>query len=163
MLFNPSFFEMAGQLFPNIAFHVIGSGYSGTGPDNVRYYPVMSFEKTLPFLKHSCFAIAPYGPGVDAYLTHTSMKLTQYNYLGIPAVCPDLVAGDGMGRFGYAMGDRESIKRAVEGALGASRVVPYRHLSWGEVTDRLLHPENYEDTLLPGRSRTLKSALSFAK
>jgi 2-beta-glucuronyltransferase len=163
MLFDPSFFEMAGPLFPNITFHVIGSGYAGTGPDNVRYYPVMPFEKTLPFLKYSSFAIAPYGSGIDVYLTHTSMKLTQYNYLGIPAVCPDLVAGDGMGRFGYTMGDRESIKRAVEGALGASRVVPYLHLSWGEVTDRLLHPENYEDTLLPGSTRPLKSASCLAK
>jgi 2-beta-glucuronyltransferase len=163
MLFDPSFFEMAGRVFPNITFHVIGSGYTGTGPHNVRYYPVMPFEKTLPFLKYSSFAIAPYGPGIEAYLAHTSMKLTQYNYLGIPAVCPDLVAGNGLGRFGYTLGDRESIKLAVEGALGASRVVPYRHLSWGEVTERLLHPENYEDTLLPESTGPLKSASSFAK
>jgi 2-beta-glucuronyltransferase len=148
MLFDPSFFETAARLFPNITFHVIGSGYAGAGPDNVRYYLEMPFEKTLPFLKHSTFAVAPYGHDVDAYLTHTSMKLMQYNYLGVPAVCPDLVAGEGLGRFGYTMGDRYSIKSAIEGALDASRIVPYRHLNWGEVTAMLLEPKSYEDTWL---------------
>jgi 2-beta-glucuronyltransferase len=148
MLFDPSFFEAAGELFPDITFHVIGSGYVGPAPDNVRYYPEMPFEKTLPFLKHSSFAVAPYGPGIDAYLTHTSMKLTQYNYLGVPAVCPELVAGEGMGRFGYRAGDRDSIKVAIKSALGAPQIVPNCHLSWCEVTDRLLEPKSYKDTWL---------------
>jgi 2-beta-glucuronyltransferase len=148
MLFDPGFFEVAGQLFPDITFHVIGSGCTGPAPHNVRYYPEMPFEQTLPFLKHSTFAVAAYGPGVDGYLTHTSMKLMQYNYLSVPAVCPDEVAGERMGRFGYRTGDRDSIKGAIKGALGASPIVPYRHLSWNEVTDRLLEPRGYADTNL---------------
>jgi 2-beta-glucuronyltransferase len=148
MLFDPSFFETAGEHFPDITFHVIGSGYLGLAPDNVRYYPEMPFDKTLPFLKHSSFAIAPYGPGMDAYLTHTSMKLTQYNYLGVPAVCPEVVAGEGMGRFGYRPGDRDSIKVAIKSALASPRIVPNGHLSWSEVTDRLLDPRSYKDTWL---------------
>jgi 2-beta-glucuronyltransferase len=158
MLFDPTFFEMAGRLFPNVTFHVIGSGYAGTGPGNVRYYAEMPFEKTLPFLKHCTFAIAPYGPSVEAYLSHTSMKLTQYNYLGIAAVCPVAIAGEGMGRFGYRPGDRDTIQAAINEALCAPPIVPHRHLSWSEVTDRLLDPERYEDTLLGGRHSPKRAA-----
>jgi 2-beta-glucuronyltransferase len=146
MLFDQRFFEVAGQQFPGINFHVVGSGRPGGGPDNVHYYPEMPFERTLPFLKHCNFAVAAYGPGVDAYLTHTSMKMMQYNYLGIPAVCPEVVAGEGMGRFGYRSGDHQSIKEAIDRAMVANRIQPSRHLSWTEVTDRLLRPKAYRDT-----------------
>jgi 2-beta-glucuronyltransferase len=138
MLFDPSFFETAGNLFPNITFHVIGSGYTGAGPGNVCYYPEMPFEETLPFLKHSAFAVAPYGAGVDAYLTHTSMKLMQYNYLGIPAVCPETVAGSGYGRFGYNSGQPQTIRTAIENALESCSFIPQPQLDWKQVTDLIV-------------------------
>ena len=141
MLFDRSFFEKAGKLFPNITFHVIGSGYAGPGPANVRYYPEMPFEQTLPFLKHSSFAIAAYGSGVDAYLTHTSMKLMQYNYLGLPAVCPQTVAGSGYGRFGYDSEQPQTMITAIENALETNRVVPQPRLDWGEVTRLIMEGE----------------------
>lgn len=144
MLFDPGFFEVAGPLFPEVTFHVIGSGHHGPHATNVLYYPEMPFEKTLPFLKHSSFAIAPYGQGIDRYLTHTSMKLMQYNYLGVPAVCPDIVAGEAMGRFGYRAGNRDSIGKAIKDALDAAHIAPAHHLNWAEVTDRLLEPKRGE-------------------
>jgi len=150
MLFDRGFFEIAGKLFPSVTFHVLGSGYFGSGLANVRYYPEMPFERTLPFVKHCNFAVAAYGPGVDAYLTHTSMKMMQYNYLGIPAVCPEVVAGQGMGRFGYRPGDHWSIKDAIEQAMDVGSIQPSRHLSWTEVTDRLLCPTAYGDTMVDG-------------
>jgi 2-beta-glucuronyltransferase len=154
MLFDPSFFETAGPLFPGITFHVIGSGYGGEGPNNVRYYPEMAFEETLPFLKHSAFAIAPYGPGVAPYLTHTSMKLMQYNYLGIPAVCPQVVAGRGLGRFGYDPERPETIMRAIENALENSTFVPRPHLDWKQVTERIV--EGNGEWLACGERAALK-------
>jgi 2-beta-glucuronyltransferase len=138
MLFDPSFFETAGRQFPNITFHVIGSGYGGAAPNNVHYYSEMPFERTLPFLKHSSFAVAPYGPSVDSYLTHTSMKLMQYNYLGIPAVCPQIVAGSGYGRFGYDSQQPETIMRAIENALGSSAFLPHPQLDWRQVTQLIV-------------------------
>ena len=138
MLFDPSFFETAGRLFPNITFHVIGSGYTGASSDNVHYYSEMPFEKTLPFLKYSSFAVAPYGRGVDAYLTHTSMKLMQYNYLGIPAVCPQTVAGSGYGRFGYNPQQPQTIMTAIENALGSDAFVPQPQLDWRQVTGMIV-------------------------
>jgi 2-beta-glucuronyltransferase len=134
MLFDSSFFETAAMLFPNVTFHVIGSGYAGAGPDNVRYYPEMPFEETLPFLKHSSFAVAPYGRDVDAYLTHTSMKLMQYDYLGIPAVCPEIVAGSGYSRFGYDSQRPQTIKAAIDKALQSRAFVSQPHLDWRQVT-----------------------------
>ena len=141
MLFDPSFFDTAGKLFPNVTFHVIGSGYAGSGRDNVHYYSEMNFEKTLPFLKHSSFAIAAYGPGVDKYLTHTSMKLIQYNYLGLPAVCPQTVAGSGYGRFGYDATRPQTIMTAIENALQSKPIVPQPHLDWGQVTRLIVERE----------------------
>jgi 2-beta-glucuronyltransferase len=142
MLFDRSFIETAGRLFPDITFHVIGSGYAGAGPDNVRYYPEMPFEKTLPFLKHGSFAIAAYGPGVDAYLTHTSMKLMQYNYLGIPAVCPQTVAGSVDGRFGYNREQPQTIMAAIEKALQCGSFVPRPHLDWRQVTQLIIEGDS---------------------
>jgi 2-beta-glucuronyltransferase len=144
MLFDPAFCEAAGKLFPNITFHVIGSGHAGAGPENVRYYPEMPFEKTLPFLKHSSFAIAAYGPGVAAYLTHTSMKLMQYEYLGIPAVCPETVAGSGHGRFGYNSDRPQTIVTAIERALNCGAFAPRPQLDWKQVTELILE-QNHTD------------------
>jgi 2-beta-glucuronyltransferase len=138
MLFDPGFFETAVRLFPNITFHVIGSGYAGAAPANVHYYPEMPFEETLPYLKHSSFAVAPYGPGVDAYLTHTSMKLMQYNYLGIPAVCPQIVAGSGYHRFGYDPQQPQTIMTAIQNALEHKSFVPQPQLDWKQVTQLIL-------------------------
>jgi 2-beta-glucuronyltransferase len=133
MLFDPAFFAIAAGLFPNVTFHVIGSGYKGFAPPNVRYYPEMPFAATLPYLKHASFAVAPYRKGVEPYLTHTSMKLMQYNYLGIAAVCPQAVAGSGLGRFGYEQDRPETIRAAITDALQTRRFTPQRRLDWAEV------------------------------
>ncbi len=138
MLFDPEFFNIAGALFPSITFHVIGSGHTQPARNNVIFYPEMPFAKTLPYLKHSDFAIAPYNEKVAAYLTHSSMKLMQYNFLGIPAVCPDLIAASSFGRFGYKHGDAESIRRAIYEALSAKKIEPQKHIGWAEVTAQLL-------------------------
>lgn len=146
MLFDPTFFAIAGAAFPDIAFHVIGSGHAKQGPSNVVYHPEMPFEETLAYLRHSTFAIAAYGPGVERYLTHTSMKLMQYHYLGIPAVCPDLVASPEFGRFGYQHGNEASIRQAITAALSASSIARGAYLDWKEVTDRLIAPLDFPDT-----------------
>ena len=147
MLFDPDFFRVAGPMFPQITFHVIGSGHKEPGPANVIYYSEMPFEQTLPFIKHADVAIAPYGAGVTPYLAHTSMKLTQYAYLGIPAVCPELVATTA-GRFGYRLDEPASIHRAMDAALHCEDLVPQRALDWSEVVQRLIHPQDYPDTYL---------------
>ena len=140
MLFDPEFFSIAGPMFPDVNFHAIGSGYRKSPSANVFYHPEMPFEETLPFIKHANFAIAPYGAGVEPYLTHTSMKLMQYGYLGVPAVCPDLIAGHGLNRFGYRVGDPESIGAAVRLALGARPYQARDVLDWSDVTNQLVSP-----------------------
>ena len=146
MLFDRAFFDVAAPQFPDITFHAIGSGHDGPGPANVIYHPEMPFEATLPFIKHADFAVAPYGRGVAPYLTHTSMKLMQYGYLGIPAVCPEVVAGE-PGRFGYVPGSTTSIARAIRQACEhGRRLVPRNALSWAQVVERLLHPQQFRET-----------------
>lgn len=148
MLFDPSFFSLAAPLFPDVTFHVIGSGHDEPGPANVIFYPEMPFEATLPFIKYADFAIAPYGAGVMPYLTHTSMKLMQYGYLGVPAVCPEVVAGQ-PGRFGYERGSSSSIACAIrQASLPQKGNMPRQVLDWAQVVERILHPQRYSETRL---------------
>jgi 2-beta-glucuronyltransferase len=149
MLFDRSFFDIAAPSFPHITFHVIGGGRHAAALNypNVKIYPEMPFRDTLPYLKHAHFGIAPYEAAqVDDYLCDTSLKLMQYGSFGVPAVCPSAVVGDHAGRFGYAPGDTASIAQAITGALAAGQVTPPKLLTWPEVVDRIIRPDDFADT-----------------
>lgn len=149
MLFDPGFFEIASKAFPGITFHVIGSGAPrspGYG-DNVRVYGEMKYVDTIRYIKHARFGIAPYrSEAVPPYLADSSMKLAQYDYFGVPSVCPNAVVGRYPSRFGYTPGDEASISAAIRGALAAPHERLRQCLSWSEVVDRLLDPQAYPDT-----------------
>lgn len=154
MLFDPEFFEIASQAFPDITFHVIGSGRGtqpGYGP-NVHVYGEMPHRQTLPFVKHATFGIAPYrAPHMPSHLGDTSLKLMQYDHFKLPAVCPHEIVCGCPTRFGYVPGDRASIVSAVQQALEAPRVSTLALLRWGEVVQRMLDPDAYPDTrFVPG-------------
>ena len=148
MLFDPEFFRIAAAAFPDIQFHVIGSGHDQeTYPANVTVYAEMPFQETLRYIKHASFGIAPYRSNqVPRYLADTSMKLMQYEFFGVPAVCPHAAVGDSALRYGYQPGDAHAIESAIRAALSAPRGNPRRYLSWSEVTDRLIDPARYADT-----------------
>lgn len=148
MLFDANFFRIAAAAFPEVHYHIIGSGHDEASyPDNVTVFPEMRFKETLPYIKHASFGIAPYrSAAVPSYLADTSMKLMQYDFFGVPAVCPETVVGNSSTRFGYVPGDALSIHRAIERALKAPRVAPKSYLSWSAVADRLIAPTRYADT-----------------
>ncbi|MDE1173259.1 MAG: hypothetical protein PW790_06235 [Parvibaculaceae bacterium] len=135
MLFDPTFFEIAAKAFPDISFHLIGAKGPYKLPANVSQYPEMPFEKTLPYIKFADAGVAPYKAHPDAdYLSDSSLKLVQYGYLGLPAICPYFAAGDYPGRFGYTPGDSVSITSAIDKALLAKgNFTPSPALSWTEV------------------------------
>lgn len=150
MLFDASFFVLASKRFPEITFHVIGSG-QGEDPgygDNVKVYGEMPFAQTLRYIKHAQLGIAPYSSNnLPAYLRDTSMKLIQYAFFEIPAICPFFIAADYPNRFGYEIGNEESIANAITRALiPSSNTARQQVLSWGEVTERLLTPQLFRDT-----------------
>jgi 2-beta-glucuronyltransferase len=151
MLFDPDFFVVASKQFPHVMFHVIGSGtpaHPGYG-DNVRVYDEMSHRSTLPYIKHASFGIAPYrSADVPRYLADTSLKLIQYDYFKLPAVCPHAVVGDYASRFGYEPGNSESIREAIRHAMQAPRVSSRKLLQWSEVVQRMLNPAGFDDTKL---------------
>ncbi|MCC5810566.1 MAG: glycosyltransferase [Ectothiorhodospiraceae bacterium] len=151
MLFDPDFFVHASRLFPDVHFHVIGCGqasHSEYGP-NVTVYGEMPHDETVRYIRHARFGVAPYrSEAVPPYLADTSMKLIQYDFLGLPAVCPHAVVGDYSTRFGYTPGDPDSIASAIVSAREAPHRPSRRHLSWQEVTDRVLQPDQFEDTRL---------------
>lgn len=152
MMFDPEFFILASRRCPDIHFHIIGSGkprHPDYG-DNVTVYGEMPFAQTLRYIKHAKLGIAPYNSeNLPAYLRDTSLKLTQYDFFKIPAVCPHFIAADYPTRFGYKIGDANSIEQAIRCALNPDRpAVSRRVLNWGEVTDRMLAPQHFSDTVM---------------
>ncbi|MBX3622853.1 MAG: hypothetical protein KF891_23030 [Rhizobacter sp.] len=152
MLFDPGFFVIASKAFPAVTFHVIGSGAAaqpGYGP-NVRVYGEMPHRETLPYIKHASIGIAPYRPEhIPRSLADTSLKLLQYDYFKLPAVCPHAVVADYASRHGYEPGNAESIVAAIDRALVAPRSSQRRPLRWSEAVQRMLDPTAYADTRLP--------------
>ncbi|WP_126174441.1 glycosyltransferase family 1 protein [Altericroceibacterium xinjiangense] len=145
MLFDPTFFQRAAAHFPDVDFHVIGCGATFEAPANVLIHPEMKFVDTLPYVKYAAIGVAPYrpAPGVE-YLAESSLKLAQYEYFALPAVCPSFAAGDVASRFGYEPNDEASICEAVSRALGAAGTfAPRTFLSWKEVAERVVHPEQH--------------------
>lgn len=149
MLFDAEFFVMASRRFPDIQFHIIGCGqprHPDYGP-NVVLHGEMPHAETVRYIRHADVGVAPYRSGdVPRYLADTSMKLIQYDFLGVPAVCPHRVVGDYSTRFGYHPGNEDAIASALNQALAAPRQSCRRHLSWAEVADRVLAPERFDDT-----------------
>ena len=151
MLFDPEFVAVASHAFPELTFHIIGSGHPHSaryGP-NVVVYDHMPYDRTIRYIKHAHIGIAPYrGEQVSPYLTHSSMKMMQYDFFGLPTVCPESVTGEFNGRFGYVPGDTASILSAITRALNAPHIRTRHILSWAEVTNRQLEPQAYADTAL---------------
>jgi 2-beta-glucuronyltransferase len=151
MLFDRSFFDLAAPKFPQVTFHVIGGGRAAENlrHANVKIYGETPYARTLGYIKHAQFGIAPYTlECAQDYMCDTSMKLMQYAYFGIPAVCPQAVVGDHGGRFGYRPGDAASIEAAVRGALAAGKIASPPILTWSQVTDRILSPQDFADTAI---------------
>lgn len=150
MLFDKTFFDIAAPAFPNLQFHVIGSGAVLEPAPNIHAQPEIPFADTLPFVKHASIGIAPYhpAPGVE-YLADTSLKLAQFEYFGLPAVCPHFAVGASRSRIGYEPGNAQSIIRAIDTALGqVGKLAPRSFPDWSEVAKRVLEPQSFSDTAI---------------
>jgi 2-beta-glucuronyltransferase len=151
MLFDAGFFEIAAPANPDIEFHIIGAGKAADQlrGDNIIVHPEMAFAKTLGYLQHAAFGIAPYRDDkTPRYLIDTSLKLRQFGLFSIPALCPYFALGDAPGRFGYTPGDAASIQSAIMAALSNQTAIVDTSRTWSEVTDRLLRPQDFPDTRL---------------
>ncbi|MDD3371525.1 MAG: hypothetical protein PHE27_06850 [Alphaproteobacteria bacterium] len=149
MLFDRSFFEIAAKAFPEITFHVIGGGKYASllSVPNIVVYPDKPYDETIAYIAHANAGIAPYnGQHVSPYLADTSLKLLQYGYYGIPAICPQTVCGKYTGRFGYISGDKESITSAIRQALACQKIPATSILTWEQIANRILDPAAYPDT-----------------
>lgn len=148
MLFDPRVFTVAAAAFPEATFHLIGTPGGHAYPRNVVEHGTMAFADTIPWLRHADVGVAPYRLGAASdYLSDSSMKLMQYGYLGLPALCPDFAAGGHPLRFGYRPGDDATIVGALAQALDPGlerRSSPTR--SWVDVVERLAASERFADT-----------------
>jgi 2-beta-glucuronyltransferase len=150
-LFDESLFQVACRQFPDVTFHIIGGGRRSAKvtASNAVVQPELPFADTIRYIKHASVGIAPYAnKGAPYYLSDTSLKLAQYEYAGLNAVCPFFACGEKSGRFGYDPGDSSSIVDALSRALSKPKFQPDASgfLDWENVTDRFLAPEQFEDT-----------------
>ncbi|MEY2631833.1 MAG: hypothetical protein RIR00_487 [Pseudomonadota bacterium] len=158
MLFDAQFFVVASRAFPDITFHLIGTGqppHPAYGK-NVMVYDDMPYAATIPYIKHADIGIAPYlAAEVPVYLADSSLKMLQYDYFGLPTVCPHSVTGDYATRFGYQPGQAASIASAIRAALAAPHQRSRHILNWSAVSDRLLTPEKFPDTQIAPEDKHL--------
>ena len=148
MLFDASFFDAVAPAFPDIMFHVIGCGVKFSPSKNVIIYDEIRFRDTLPYLKYATVGVAPYrhAPGTE-YLADSSLKLAQFEYFGLPAVCPDFAVGTNATRCGYRVNDDESMRMALGRALEmVGKVPPRQFQTWEDVAVRVLTPQEFADT-----------------
>jgi 2-beta-glucuronyltransferase len=150
MLFDPSVVQIAASKFPELQFHVIGPGIEFDAGPNIHIHAEMPFEQTLAFVKHASVGLAPYAPveGSD-YLAESSLKLMQFEYFGLPSVCPDFAVGSSPNRIGYVPGDGGSITRAISRALSmVGQIEPRSFPSWEEIALQVIEPKRHAATLL---------------
>lgn len=145
MLFDPTVFQLAASHFPEVEFHVVGCGTDFDAPPNVHIHLETSFQRALAFVKYASIGIAAYAPVRGAeYLAESSLKLAQFEYFGLPAVCPRFATGSSPSRFGYEPGDESSIREAVGAALAnIGSVEPRWFPSWEEVALQVIEPVRY--------------------
>ena len=150
MLFDPTVFTDAASAFAEVDFHLIGTPAGPAYPGNVHAHGTMPFAATLPWLRNADVGVAPYRHGAAAeYLSDSSMKLMQYGYLGLPALCPDFAVGAHPLRFGYRVGDADSIVRSLAAALDpAVERASAPVLTWRDVAERLADPDRFADTAI---------------
>jgi 2-beta-glucuronyltransferase len=149
MLFDLRTIRVLATAFPSVTLHVIGAHRRGRLPPNVVVYPEMPFAETIRYLQHADVGIAAYRRARNAeYLSDSSLKLMQYDALGLPAVCPQFAAAGSSLRFGYEPDDAASIVRAFNAALACGRGPGRQYLSWDDVAKRLTRPHSFADTRL---------------
>jgi 2-beta-glucuronyltransferase len=137
MLFDEEVIRIAARALPDHRFHLIGVPEGPSGGNVVRY-PEMPFEQTLPYLQHADIGLAAYrAEAATEYLADSSLKLLQYEAIGLPAVCPHFAVGDRALRFGYQPGSAESIVTAFRRAAAAPRR-PSETPDWSDVARRLM-------------------------
>jgi 2-beta-glucuronyltransferase len=155
MLFDPGVIEIAASAYPDVTFHVIGAGPRAKtlSAPNIKVYGEMPWRDIVPFLQHADVGIAPYNEMATPYLADTSMKLKQYGYVGLPGVCPEIVAGSYHGRFGYQFGKSETIIEALRAALASGRLASQPTLTWAEHAERLVSPASFDDCIIGSNVR----------
>ena len=141
MLFDAGAVEIFANQFPDVTFHMIGTGVrERTQLPNLIWYDEMPFEETLRYLWHADASIAPYrDENAPRYLKDTSMKLLQSDQMGIASVCPDFATDETkVLRFGYDRQDLESMKNAMKRALETPRQPATTRRSWRDVAEAMI-------------------------
>jgi 2-beta-glucuronyltransferase len=139
MLFDINAVDIMAKNFPDVDFHLIGTGAQSSNLTNVHIYPEMAFAETIAFLQHVNVGIAAYqNISNGEYLSDSSIKLRQFGHLGLPSVCPYLAVGESSIRHGYDPSIEHSIVTAFRSALNVSERRSEPSKSWEETAQSFL-------------------------
>lgn len=111
-LFDYDSLATAGEVAPDVAFHVIGP-HPRPAPANVRFHPEMPFEEMVPYLQHAAFGLLFFPPGEGALSLGNGNKVAQYSYCRLPLVAPAHLEVERANVCVFERGDRESLRRAL--------------------------------------------------
>jgi 2-beta-glucuronyltransferase len=133
------FLEIAGGLFPNWQFHIIGPLRKIVKRDNIYYYDEMPFQETVPYLKYADIGLHTLSRihGVESFTD--SLKVIQYEYCRLPIVAPNYITCNRPQVQYYIPGDPNSINNALSQAINFDRnKISVDHInSWDDLTSKL--------------------------
>jgi 2-beta-glucuronyltransferase len=141
MIFDLDFLERASSMFPDWRFHIIGWLEKVPQKPNIIFYGEKAFEEAISFMKFADIGLSPYRdrPG-NEYLSQASHKMLQYTYCRLPIVAPHSVVDSSRPHIiGYTPGENDSIRQALEKAIGIDRDSIDRSSirSWDEIVQDL--------------------------
>jgi len=115
------FIERASAHFSTWAFHLIGPLAGTPRRANVFAYGEMSFDATIPYLKHADIGLHTLicKPGSASFAD--SLKVIQYTYCRLPIVAPEPMRSTRVNTFYYQPGDAVSMVQALEAARAFDR------------------------------------------
>jgi len=144
MLNDDDLLTSLAETLSDCDIHVIGPRPRSNVPVNLIMHGRLPFERTIPFIQHADVGLAPYKwrPNSE-YLAESSLKIKQYEYCGIPVVCPDFAVGRYSQRIGYRAGNLNSARDAINTALSVGRSpTGLGARGWDEITALILDDSN---------------------
>jgi 2-beta-glucuronyltransferase len=138
--FDNEFIKIATGLFPQWGFHIIGPLNESAKAPNILYYGEMSFNKTIPYLKHADVGLQTRKSDYGLASLSDSLKVLQYTYCKLPIVAPNGLNSSRKNFIYYIPGDVNSIRIALNNAItfNRSEIGTSNIHSWDELVELLI-------------------------
>lgn len=120
MLLDVEAIAFAAEHMPDVNFHIFGHT-DMRKIHNITLHGEVSFDRTLPYVKHCSVGLAPYklSPSSE-YLADTSNKMMQFRFFKVPIVAPEFACTQSW-MHSYNPEVKETLVDALRKALASDR------------------------------------------